>query len=168
MIIFTPNTVIKSTEVNANFAENSLSQNLTNNYKFSAYKSGGNQNVTNATATVTFQTELFDTNNNFASSTYTVPATGYYFIGSTVRFDRPAATGYNVPWILVNSVEVCRGVESIFPASAVVVLNVHKLLFLNTGDAVTIGCYCDGGTSSIYGSASSEAMTNFYGFFVSK
>lgn len=168
MIIFTPNSVIKSADVNTNFSEVSYSQNLTNNYKFSAYKSGGDQSVTNTTATITFNSELFDTNNNFASNTYTVPVTGYYFIGAGIRFGRPAATGYNVPWILVNGNEVARGTENIWTAAAVIVTGVSKLLYLNANDTVTIGCYCDGGTSTIWGGTGSDSQTYFYGYFVSK
>lgn len=45
---------------------------------FSAYPSS-NQSVTTATFTkILFQTEVFDTNNNFASSTFTPTVAGYY------------------------------------------------------------------------------------------
>jgi hypothetical protein len=46
---------------------------------FSAYKNDGAQGVTSATFTkLTFNTELFDTNNNFASSRFTPTVAGYY------------------------------------------------------------------------------------------
>ena len=45
---------------------------------FSAYQSSG-QSISSGTATkVLFQTEDFDTNNNFASSTFTPTVAGYY------------------------------------------------------------------------------------------
>ena len=48
---------------------------------FSAYKNSGNQSLTSATFTkITFDTEIFDTNNNFASSTFTPTVAGYYQI----------------------------------------------------------------------------------------
>jgi hypothetical protein len=48
----------------------------------SAYKST-NQSITTTTATkITFDTENFDTNNNFASSTFTPTVAGYYQISS--------------------------------------------------------------------------------------
>ena len=51
---------------------------------FSAYKSG-NQNITSATYTkVTFDVEDFDTNSNFASSTFTPTVAGYYQINAGV------------------------------------------------------------------------------------
>jgi hypothetical protein len=50
---------------------------------FSAYKNSGNQSLTSATfAKITFDTEIFDTNNNFASSTFTPTVAGYYQISA--------------------------------------------------------------------------------------
>lgn len=54
-----------------------------NPYKFSVYHNT-TQTITTAGATVAFNTELFDTNNNFAANTYTAPVDGFYcFIGAT-------------------------------------------------------------------------------------
>jgi hypothetical protein len=59
---------------------------------FSAYQSSA-QTFTNATFTkINFQTEEFDTNNNFASSTFTPTVAGYYqvsggiYMGTTLGF----------------------------------------------------------------------------------
>lgn len=49
----------------------------TNPYKFSAYCSTG-KSIANTSLIVDLQTELFDTNNNFASSRYTAPVSGFY------------------------------------------------------------------------------------------
>jgi hypothetical protein len=54
---------------------------------FSAYKSSGvgNQSITSATFTkITFDTEEFDTNNNFASSRFTPTVAGYYQISASL------------------------------------------------------------------------------------
>jgi hypothetical protein len=52
---------------------------------FSAYQ-GSAQNISTATITkVTFDTESWDTNNNFASSTFTPTVAGYYQISSGLR-----------------------------------------------------------------------------------
>ena len=48
-----------------------------NPYKFSAYCSSG-KTVSTTTVIVDYQTELYDTNNNFASSRYTAPVNGFY------------------------------------------------------------------------------------------
>jgi len=62
---------------------------------FSAYKSSGagTQSITSGVFTkVTFDTELFDTNNNFASSTFTPTVAGYYQINSAVDCGSSAIT----------------------------------------------------------------------------
>ena len=46
---------------------------------FNAYKSGSVQTISNSTVTkITFESEEFDTNNNFASSRFTPTVAGYY------------------------------------------------------------------------------------------
>ena len=61
---------------------------------FSAYKSG-NQTITYNTVTkVTFDTEEFDTNNNFASSTFTPTVAGYYQINSKLNVSGTASRDY--------------------------------------------------------------------------
>jgi len=52
---------------------------------FSAYQSSS-QTLTAATLTkILFQTEEFDTNNNFASSTFTPTVAGYYQVTGSIR-----------------------------------------------------------------------------------
>lgn len=54
---------------------------IRNPYKFSAYCSTG-KSIANTTLIVDLQTELFDTNSNFASSRYTAPIAGYFQINA--------------------------------------------------------------------------------------
>ena len=59
---------------------------------FSAYQSSA-QTLTNSVITkLLFQTEEFDTNNNFASSTFTPTVAGYYQINSFVYSGNTAGT----------------------------------------------------------------------------
>jgi hypothetical protein len=52
---------------------------------FSAYKNSGAQSLTSGTGTkITFDTEFFDTNNNFASSRFTPTVAGYYQISASI------------------------------------------------------------------------------------
>jgi hypothetical protein len=52
---------------------------------FSAYKDPSGQNISSGVATkVTFQTETFDTNSNFASSRFTPTVAGYYQINTNI------------------------------------------------------------------------------------
>ena len=60
---------------------------------FSATNSG-TQSITASTFTkILFQTEAFDTNNNFASSTFTPTVAGYYQITSSLNHDYSASSG---------------------------------------------------------------------------
>ena len=51
-------------------------------YKAHAYRATSNQNISNTTATVVFNTVLFDPNNNFNTTTglYTAPVSGFYLV----------------------------------------------------------------------------------------
>jgi hypothetical protein len=60
---------------------------------------------------VTFGTENFDTNNNFASSTFTPTVAGYYQLNSTVRIQGGSSTGENMIVIWKNGSEHSRGVN---------------------------------------------------------
>lgn len=60
---------------------------------FSAY-ANATQNIPIGTWTkVLFQTEEWDTNNNFASSTFTPTVAGYYQINATVAFSANSSSG---------------------------------------------------------------------------
>ena len=52
---------------------------------FSAYQSSAQSVSQNTDTLIQFQTETFDTNNNFASNTFTPTVAGYYQISSSVR-----------------------------------------------------------------------------------
>ena len=60
---------------------------------FSAYNSAIDTNVTgdNTTATVDFDTEIFDLGNNFAADTFTAPSTGKYRLSGCVLIQEVAA-----------------------------------------------------------------------------
>lgn len=52
---------------------------------FSAYNSGAGATIGNSATKVTFDTEEFDTNNNFASSRFTPTVAGYYQINAQLQ-----------------------------------------------------------------------------------
>jgi hypothetical protein len=63
---------------------------------FSAYKSGAGQSISNNTSTkITFDTENFDTNNNFASSRFTPTVAGYYVFTNSLSIANFTNTGTN-------------------------------------------------------------------------
>jgi len=59
---------------------------------FSAYTSTNSTLTNNAYTKVNFQTEEYDTNNNFASSRFTPTVAGYYILSSTIAFTGPVTT----------------------------------------------------------------------------
>ena len=61
---------------------------------FSAYASAQSSAITSTVDTkVLFDTEIFDTNSNFASSRFTPTVAGYYQINATVRFNGTFTAG---------------------------------------------------------------------------
>lgn len=58
---------------------------------FSAYKSSGSTTFANSHTQITFQTEEFDTNNNFASSRFTPTVAGKYLLNIGLLFNATAA-----------------------------------------------------------------------------
>lgn len=81
---------------------------------FSAYpNSGTTQTITSGSQQkVLFQTEEFDTNNNYASSTFTPTVEGYYQLNATVRIDGTMGTGECMIVIWKNGAEFKRGWNS--------------------------------------------------------
>lgn len=97
MIIFTPNTVITSTDVNANFEEVTDIVNWKNPYQFRVARTSNQAIGDSAWTKVQFQTEYHDLNNNYDNATnyrYTVPVTGYYSFSTTVSFTQPDNNGF--------------------------------------------------------------------------
>jgi hypothetical protein len=90
MIIFSPNTIIKAADVNANFTESTDVASQVNPYKFSARRSTAQ---TPNGAAIVFNTELFDTNSNYdiTNGRYTIPVSGFYQINTWCMFGVTAA-----------------------------------------------------------------------------
>jgi hypothetical protein len=65
---------------------------------FSAYQSSAQTGIVNGVNTkILFQTEEWDTNNNFASSTFTPTVAGYYQVNAAVAW----STGYSTTIIII-------------------------------------------------------------------
>jgi hypothetical protein len=121
---------------------------------FSAYASAPTQSVTSATWTkVQINTELFDTNSNYDTSTYrfTPTVAGYYQINAVVASQATSATFY-IATIYKNGFEYMRGNDlrgsSGFLTSASCV--VSCLMYLNgSTDYVELYGYISG-TSPLF------------------
>ena len=77
---------------------------------FSAYANATLQTITSGSQQkVLFQTEEFDTNNNYASSRFTPTVEGYYQLNAEVRLDGASGTGEMMIVIWKNGSEYKRG-----------------------------------------------------------
>jgi hypothetical protein len=107
---------------------------------FSAYQSSA-QSISASTSTkITFDTEIFDTNSNFASSRFTPTVAGYYYCSSGLMVVTVSTAQWLIANIFKNGAEVKRGASSItgqganYPESIV-----SGLVYLNgTSDYVEI------------------------------
>lgn len=109
-----------------------------NPYKFSVYRNAAANSGNGAFAKVSFDTELFDTNSNFASGSYTAPVSGFYQFNWSIRFgagDKDIASG-----IVVNGSSV-RIPEARGNASTAVGVGSSSLIQLTAGDVVEVHAY---------------------------
>ena len=79
---------------------------------FRAYPATAQTITSGSLQKVTFGSESYDTNNNFASSRFTPTVEGYYQLNSTVRLDGSNGTGECMIVIYKNGTEYARGWNS--------------------------------------------------------
>lgn len=109
-----------------------------NPYKFSVYRSAAANSGNGAFAKVSFDTEDYDTNGNFASGTYTAPVNGFYQFNWSVRFgaaDKDIASG------IVISGASLRIPEGRGNASSAVGVGASCLVQLTAGQTVEVHAY---------------------------
>jgi hypothetical protein len=85
-----------------------------NPYKFSAYRNAALNSPNAATATVVYDVELYDTNNNFSTSTglYTAPINGFYRFTGTVQVTEAGGGTHRILIaIYKNGSELYRGTD---------------------------------------------------------
>jgi hypothetical protein len=117
---------------------------------FSAYGTGG-QSLPSATTTkLTINTEIFDTNNNFDSTTnyrFTPTIAGYYQVSGAITW-ATSATGYGLASIFKNGAEFKRGSSSPLISNLNVSQNVSTLIYLNgSTDYIELYAYQNSGTT---------------------
>lgn len=132
-------------------------------YKFRAYRNAS-LSSSSTPIKVAFDTETFDTNNNFDITTnvgrYTVPLGGYYFFTAVVGNTTAGATPIFAN-IYKNGVQYTAG-SGANSASNGTFSNVQDLIKLIAGDFIEI--YFVGGNGSTVGVGSSQC--SFAGYFV--
>ena len=144
-----------------------------NPYKFSVYLASNQTGIVDSVNTkVLFDTELFDTNNNFASNKYTAPVNGFYQINfylecSSGNNNGVAASGY----LYKNGSELLRA-GGLYPnfgngTTAQAFVNLSDVVQLTAGDTLEVYTSFDvvSGTASVGGGAN---KSRFNGFLMSR
>lgn len=137
-----------------------------NPYKFSVYRNAVWTAGNNAFAKVVFDTEIFDTNSNFASGTYTVPVDGYYQLNACVSINTVTGAGTSASLFKNGSLFMAgrSGVEgSGYTGGYQTSSPISVFVYLSAGNTMDIYSYSNnqaGGTGSAY--------TYFNGFLVSR
>lgn len=116
-----------------------------NPYKFSVYRNSA-ASVAVSFTKVTFDTEDYDSNNNFASGTYTAPVAGFY----------------NFEWNLGLSTAAGNAVSAIYKNGSVYAWGAEVASGGNSGGAIPMFLAATD-TIEIYGSAAGTATLNVGG-----
>lgn len=115
---------------------------------FYARESTGTSLAASGATKMLYATEMFDTNNNFASSRFTPTVAGYYLITGTAQYSTPGA-GSNWVSVYKNGSEDIRGVRTAMAATGNLGMIVTGLVYLNgTTDYVEIYVFTNGGAAT--------------------
>ncbi len=132
-----------------------------NPYKFTAYRSASTQSIASGYTPIKIQcqSESFDTNSNYNTSTYeyTVPVTGYYYVYGSARIK-----GLNS--VQEIGVRVANTNASTFrtglPINEYTSLNASGLYRLTSGTKIYLQVYCSGG-GTVYASSTETILSAF-------
>jgi hypothetical protein len=134
---------------------------------FSAYAAAVLQTITSGSQQkVLFQTEEFDTNNNYANSRFTPTVAGYYQLNAQVRIDGTSGTGEMMIVIWKNGSEFKRGInqQGTQIAANFWAMQVSSLVYANgTGDYFEIYVQQGSGADRTVTAVNSPNITWFNG-----
>jgi hypothetical protein len=132
---------------------------------FSAYQSSA-QTIANATATkITFTTEEFDTNNNFASSRFTPTVAGYYQINTSVCLSPTVIANGAYAIIYKNGLEYKAGNFGGIISGFGLAVTIASLVYCN-GSTDYVEIYVFQNTTANAASLANAAFTYFNGSLV--
>jgi hypothetical protein len=121
---------------------------------FSVNKSTTDQTFTNGVYTkITFNTEEFDTNNNFASSTFTPTVAGYYQVNSSLDVGANSGTlsrAFSSFYKNGSSYKVGSGIQSGFTGSEIQTLNSCVIYCNGSTDYIEVYVYAAGTSPTVY------------------
>jgi hypothetical protein len=123
---------------------------------FSAYHSTTQSLSGSAFTYINFDSEDFDTNSNFASSTFTPTVAGYYQLSACVRTNGAPTNEFSI-FLFKGSNNIRIG-STAAQGSGILASTISTLVYANgTTDAFRIGMYC--------GSSCSTAGNSIYTWF---
>lgn len=137
--------------------------NMKNPYKFSVYRSG-NQTMGASATKILFTNEDYDTNNNFATSTYTAPVNGFYHFSAGCQVAIGTGDFYNIV-LFKNGAAWKQGAELIPAANFANGFTVSVDGQLTAGD--TIEVYFTNGSASNHTLTGDPLTDYFMGHFIS-
>lgn len=133
-----------------------------NPYKFHVYRNAAANTGNGAFAKITYDTETFDTNNNFASGTYTAPVAGFYQFNVGCGVANPAT---DVAVTLYKNGAEHKRIAEITVASANWSVSGGVLLQLSASDTIEIYAYASTTKALLVGAVT---YNWFSGFLVSR
>lgn len=136
-----------------------------NPYKFSVYRAAAANTGNNAAAKITFDTETFDTNNNFGSGTFTAPVNGFYHFNA--RFSVATSHTRIIIMLYVNGGNRNNGGDIHSAAITNGGVNISVMTQLAAGDTVEIYAYGNA-TLALEVGVGATANTYFNGYLVSR
>lgn len=122
---------------------------IANPYKFHVYRAAAQNTTSGVFAKVSFDTESFDTNNNFATGTYTVPVSGFYHFTSVVKI---SIAGVAILALYKNGSEFKRGTEYEYTAARAG-LTISLFHEFAANDTIEIYVFDNSGSAIAEGSA---------------
>jgi hypothetical protein len=129
---------------------------------FFAYKSTNQNSTGGANTKVTFDTEVFDTNSNFASDRFTPTVAGYYQLNANVFYTN-SVSGYALLSFWKNGADFVRGPQMQLTTAAYNAQSISNIIYFNgTTDYVEVYTQT-GSTATMYGVVGTPYLTNFSG-----
>jgi hypothetical protein len=116
---------------------------ISNPYKFAVINSA-TQNMTDAVVTkIVFGTEQFDTNNNFAANTYTVPVTGFY------QFNVSSMVSGSTSQLAQGAIYLFKNGSSFYSQNTYATNATGSSVYYSIGFSILVSCVA-GNTFDVY------------------